>query len=630
VSVKATAFSRTKGTTGTWETAYVGAYGGGLGVTDRGEGSGSGDTHTVDNVGRDNYVVFRFSQDVILDKARLGYVVGDSDLKVWIGSVSNAFNSTVTLSDSFLSGLGFTELNDTTLTGARTAELNAGNYAGNVVVIAASTQDTTPDDFFKIQNLQLMLPSAGVYANRATVTVPGAAPASDMSHYRNAGTIRGQAWHDTDRDGVQETGEAAGAQVTVTLRNTSGATVATTTTNAAGEYSFNVMPGTYSVAFARPAGTLFTGFRQTPSQTVDSDVQPATGATPQVTVTHGQVVTDLDAGFVSAPKFYVVDAHADKSFQYLSQGGHTGSFGLKTGGTANTAPRDVAANPDGSRVWVLDHNKNVFVYDSYGNSLGQWSTSTALGAAPEGLAMANGHIWLADQSRNVLFFQNGADRTSGSGIAPTKTFVLPSHVTTIKGMVSDGTTLWVVAEGTNDVVYRFTIAGTGTGTTLTANGSFTLPSAINKPTGITIDMATAGSTAMWVVDSEDDAVYLIANGRTLGSGHATATKVFDLASGNGTPEGIADPLSFDLSESAVSLDAAVLEGVRGEPLMFGPLPAMADLLDAGNLDGLLGRDVAPAGTMAANDEQLVAADHAEAMRRLTGLMRDDASAMAMA
>ena len=131
ISVNASAFSRDK-TTGAWAKAYLGAYGGGLGVTDSSEGTGSGDSHTVDNVGRDNYVLFEFSQVVAVDKAYLGYVVCDSDVKVWIGTVDGAFDSHITLSDAVLASMGFTEVNQTTLTSARWADLNANGFAGNV------------------------------------------------------------------------------------------------------------------------------------------------------------------------------------------------------------------------------------------------------------------------------------------------------------------------------------------------------------------------------------------------------------------------------------------------------------------------------------------------------------------
>jgi hypothetical protein len=115
LSVKTSAFSRDQ-STGAWAQAYLGSYGGGLGVTDSSE-SGSGDTHTVDNMGgRDNYVLFEFNQNVVVDSAFLGYVVGDSDLSVWIGTRSDPFNNHDTmLSDAELTALGFTEVNLTDL-----------------------------------------------------------------------------------------------------------------------------------------------------------------------------------------------------------------------------------------------------------------------------------------------------------------------------------------------------------------------------------------------------------------------------------------------------------------------------------------------------------------------------------
>ncbi|WP_137179461.1 SdrD B-like domain-containing protein [Roseomonas sp. AR75] len=182
ISVKANAFSEVNGG---YATAWLGAYGGGLGVTDRGEGSGSGDAHTVDNMGRENFVMFRFNQDVVLDKAYLGYVVCDSDISVWIGHIDNAFTTSISLNASTLSSLGFYEVNDTTSSSARWADVNAGNLAGNVIVIAASLADTTPDDRFKIEKLAVYkTPEIGVYENEATVWVPGASD-SDLSHYTN-------------------------------------------------------------------------------------------------------------------------------------------------------------------------------------------------------------------------------------------------------------------------------------------------------------------------------------------------------------------------------------------------------------------------------------------------------------
>ncbi|MBK1657556.1 SdrD B-like domain-containing protein [Paracraurococcus ruber] len=184
ISMKVTGFSRDK-STGSWADAYVGRYGGGVGVTDSGEGTGGNNSHTVDNVGRDNYVLFRFDQNVVVDKAALGYVVNDSDLKIWIGNIGNAFSTTTKLTDAVLTSLGFTELNETTSSSARTADFNAGKVTGNVLVIAANTGELTPNDYFKIQNLTVQAAGPGIYGNIATVSAPNVIGDSDASFYRN-------------------------------------------------------------------------------------------------------------------------------------------------------------------------------------------------------------------------------------------------------------------------------------------------------------------------------------------------------------------------------------------------------------------------------------------------------------
>jgi hypothetical protein len=183
IASKASAFSRDS--SGVWSTAWLGAYGGGLGVTDSSEGSGSGNAHTVDNTGRDNYVLFTFDRSVVVDSTFLGYVVDDSDIRVWIGTDAGAFAGTPMLSDAYLTGLGYTEVNETTLTTARLADINAGNLAGNVLVIAANTGEATTEDNFKIEKVTVREAGGGIYANKATLTAPGGITDSDMSHYRN-------------------------------------------------------------------------------------------------------------------------------------------------------------------------------------------------------------------------------------------------------------------------------------------------------------------------------------------------------------------------------------------------------------------------------------------------------------
>jgi hypothetical protein len=154
VKVNATAFSRT--TSGTWGAAFLGAWDQGLGVTDSSEGDGAGNTHKVDNRGRLNYVMFEFSTPVVVNKALLNAIAGDSDISVWIGTKADPFNNHLTLSDSVLTSLGSTEANDTaSTTSSRWADINSASRAGNVLVIAASVSDDTPDDEFKINKLEV-------------------------------------------------------------------------------------------------------------------------------------------------------------------------------------------------------------------------------------------------------------------------------------------------------------------------------------------------------------------------------------------------------------------------------------------------------------------------------------------
>ncbi|MBP3960447.1 hypothetical protein J8F10_34910 [Gemmata sp. G18] len=269
VSVNASAFSRDK-TTGAWSTAYLGSYGGGLGVTDTSE-SGSSNSHTVDNSGRDNYVLFEFSENVVIDSAFLGYVVGDSDLTVWIGTKTGAFNSHLALSDGLLASLGFTEVN---LGGSstRTANLNAALLAGNVLVIAAKTGDS--DDNFKIETLCLQKVKPGVYENKATVTVPGASD-SDLSHYKNppavvGGSISGTKYLDVSGNGLNKTAGTnspadtplAGVTIYLDLDNDGrlDAGEPETVTDANGNYLFTGLASkTYYVREVVPEGYIRTG-----------------------------------------------------------------------------------------------------------------------------------------------------------------------------------------------------------------------------------------------------------------------------------------------------------------------------------------------------------------------------------
>jgi uncharacterized repeat protein (TIGR01451 family) len=114
-------------------------------------------------------------------------------------------------------------------------------------------------------------------------------------------------WIDVNRNGTQDAGEPPLADVSVTLKDAGGATLGTTTTNAAGFYSFTgITPSiTCSVTFSKPGFTPTTPTVASAGATKDSNPDPATGVftcTAPASGTNSATTPDdptIDAGFVS-------------------------------------------------------------------------------------------------------------------------------------------------------------------------------------------------------------------------------------------------------------------------------------------------------------------------------------------
>ncbi|NGZ84687.1 SdrD B-like domain-containing protein [Duganella aceris] len=125
---------------------------------------------------------------------------------------------------------------------------------------------------------------------------------ADAGLYRSA-SLGDTVWYDTNRNGVQDAGEAGVKGVKVTLLDASGNAVgASVTTDDSGHYQFSgLKPGAYSVQFDKaslPANYLFTGQGQGGDAAKDSDADVTTGKTAQVTLASGDSNQHLDAGIV--------------------------------------------------------------------------------------------------------------------------------------------------------------------------------------------------------------------------------------------------------------------------------------------------------------------------------------------
>ena len=113
-------------------------------------------------------------------------------------------------------------------------------------------------------------------------------------------TVGDRVWLDTDGDGIQDPGEPGVAGVTVRLLDGHGnPTGLSTTTDSGGHYSFTVAAGTYRLEFVAPSGMAWTRVDSGSEETLDSDVEPATGRTGVFTVVAGQTDTNWDAGLVA-------------------------------------------------------------------------------------------------------------------------------------------------------------------------------------------------------------------------------------------------------------------------------------------------------------------------------------------
>ena len=250
-----------------------------------------------------------------------------------------------------------------------------------------------------------------------------------------------------------------------------------------------------------------------------------------------------------ATKFYVVDdASNNRTYEYAADHSSVENYWLSSSGSMT--PRGAASTVVGDKVWVVDANKKVYVYNDSGILLGSWTAgSVASNATIEGIATNGTDVWLVDARQDRVYrYANAASRLSGSQNA-TSNFALNSGNTSPKDIVTDGTNLWVVNDSSTDRVFKYTLTGS-------LVGSWTIDSGNKAPTGLTIDPSGA-SQSIWIVDNGTDRVYEYTNSRSRNSSSQTAALSFALASGNTNPQGIADPpapASAGLTSGASTLD----------------------------------------------------------------------------
>lgn len=412
-----------------------------------------------------------------------------------------------------------------------------------------------------------------------TVTVTGVDDLMDDDPIAYSVVLGPTSSGDSAYDGL----DAADVALVNADNDTAGITVSppssTTTSEAGGSASFTVRLNSQPTATVTinlsssdtsegsvdPFGLIFTAANWNTPQTVTvTGVDDALydGTIPYSVVIAAAISSDgkynglnpADLSFSSSDddpppptKFFVVnDGTSDRTYEYDTHGGAIENYSLSSG---NTAPRGLTTTATGDRTWVVDANRNVYVYNNSGSLLGSWLLGTvASNAKLQGIATDGTHIWVVDaRADRVYYYASAAGRLSGTQTA-TGSFALASGNTSPTDLVfgtggSNGNagitnTLWVVNSASSDRVYRYTL-----GTTNLVSGSATswlLNTANSSPTGIALDPSN-GSQDIWVVDSGTDRVYRYGNARTVTS--PTLSGSFALAAGNTNPQGIADPLT---------------------------------------------------------------------------------------
>ena len=151
------------------------------------------------------------------------------------------------------------------------------------------------------------------------------------------------------------------------------------------------------------------------------------------------------------------------TFKYQASGTEQAPFGLSLN---DLNPQGVAANAAGTTEWVVDANKNVYVYSTGGTLLGSWSAGGLSSSAQlTGIATNGTDIWLVDSYADKVYKYTGAaSRLSGSQNAASS-FSLASGKngnTNPQDIVTDGTSFWVV-DGTALKVFKYTLSGSSLG-----------------------------------------------------------------------------------------------------------------------------------------------------------------------
>ena len=187
----------------------------------------------------------------------------------------------------------------------------------------------------------------------------------DAAYYGSAApgqTLGDRVWLDTNANGIQDAGELGIAGVTVLLKNTAGTVLQTTTTNASGNYLFDVDVGSYRVSVVTPTGYAITAKDRGGDDRVDSDIDATTETTGTITVAAGQQNLSVDAGLVTCQIKLGDRVWIDANNNGVQDAGEKGLAGVKVALIGAGADGALGTADDTSRSTTTDAN-GLYLFD---------------------------------------------------------------------------------------------------------------------------------------------------------------------------------------------------------------------------------------------------------------------------
>lgn len=320
-------------------------------------------------------------------------------------------------------------------------------------------------------------------------------------------------FEDVDGDGIQDGNEGGVPGVSVTLFDSNGQQVgAALTTGTDGRYEFCVPAGTYTVCFGLPSGFLFSpaDVNGNGADASDSDADPVSGCSPQITLGPGDVDHTIDAGLIPNQVAKLGDrVWEDLNADGRQAAGEPGVSGVKVtllDATGAPAGQETTTNLDGEYLFCVtpgsysvrfelpagfeftgQNSGNDDALDSDANPTTGITQTVTLGSGQENLTVDAGLVAIAKLG-NFVFEDHNGDGLQGAnepGVADVSVILLDQNGNPTgqqTATLGDGTYSFCVDPGTYQV--RF-VAPAGTTITLPNTGDDNLDSDADPQSGLT-------------------------------------------------------------------------------------------------------------------------------------------------